>query len=104
MFKTKVILPELNILYVRELSAPLENEGIDFYIQEGVDGTYEIYQIPSHYWGYHSDFHNRFAYSFDNLSLENQKLYQDKCRHMLKNANGSYYEESKRYINKKTEF
>ncbi len=103
MLKSMINSLELNILYVRDLTSPLEHQKIDFYIQEGIDGTYEIYELPSYYWGYHSDFHNRFAYNFDNLSLEDQKLYQESYRHMLKNENGSYYENSKNYIKKKNE-
>lgn len=100
MQKKVVDLPDINILYIRDLPYPIENQGIDFYIREDVDGTYEIYQIPSHYFGYHSDFHNRLAYSFDHLSIHCQQIYQDKCRHMIKNGNGSYYEESKKYTKK----
>lgn len=104
MIKTMVDLLELNILYIRDLPFPLANQRIDFYIQEGLDGTYEVYQIPSHYFGYHSDFHNRLAYSFNNLSLENQHMFEDKCRHIVRNGNGSYYEDGKKYVHKKTKF
>lgn len=106
MLQKRVNLSELNILYVRDLDSPLKNQDIDFYIQEEVDGTYEIYQLPSNYWGYNSDFHNRFAYSFNNLSFENQHMFRNKCRHMVQNVDGSYYEDCKKYIYKdnKTEF
>lgn len=104
MIKTMVNLPELNILYVRDLIVPIPNQRIDLYIQEELDSTYNIYQLPYNYFGYHSDFHNRFAYSFDHISLDNQKKYQEKCRHMIQNKNGSYYEDSKKYVYKKTEF
>ncbi len=100
MLKTMVTLDELNILYIRNLESPLKNQSIDFYIQEGIDGTYEIYQLPSHYFGYQSDFHNRLAYFFDNLPLEYQQLYLEQCRHMIRNANGSYYEKCKKYVKK----
>lgn len=97
MLKQKADLQELDILYVRDIEFPLYNEGIDLYIKEDLDGTYQIFKLPSFYWGYHSDFHNRLAYSFNALSDYHQQLHQDKVRKMVQNGNGSYYEKCKKY-------
>lgn len=97
---TNLSVNDIDILYVRDIDKPFDHERIDLYIKENLDGTYQILQLPLYHFGYHSDFHNRFAYSFHNLSMENQEMYRQYCRHMTLNQNGSYYENYKVYRKK----
>ena len=97
MLKNPIVQTEINILYLREVANPLPDEQIGLLIEEELDTTYSIYQLPLCYNGNLSDFYNRLAYNYDTLTPEHQLRYQNFYRHMKRNANGTYYEDIKKY-------
>ena len=97
MLRNPIDQTEINILYLREVATPLPDEQIGLLIEEELDATYSIHQLPLCYNENLSDSYHRLAYNYDTLTPEHQLRYQNFYRHMKKNANGTYYEDVKIY-------
>ncbi len=100
MLRLPIDLSEINILFVKDIGRQIINENIELYIENKGNDTYSIYQLPISYKGYWTDLTDNLAYNYDNLTEENQKLYQYQFRHLIKGPDGFYNEESKKYKKK----
>ncbi len=100
MLRLPIDLSEINILFVKDIGRQLINEDIELYIENKGNDKYSIYQLPISYKGYWTDLTDNLAYNYDNLTEENQKLYQYQFRHLIRGTEGFYNEDSKKYKKK----
>lgn len=98
MLKLPIDLSEINILFLKDIGRQLINEDIELYIESKGNDTYSIYQLPICYKGYMTDLSNNLAYNYDNLTKENQILYQKQFKHMVQRTDGFYDAGNKKYI------